>query len=249
MITQAQVNQLMRMNANNLPKEVLPNYQTIKSILDITTDVSELNDLGIEKDFNAFFSGYDKFVPAPKMTTTSTATKTAPKQVASKPATSSASKPTVSAKKGSLAERQAKARFTANTPSGNKTNADKILDKANLQSKVQELYELVKQNARFKNQIGEELTKYLKENVVRLGLGGLPIDYEIEKLKAKVKFYSNLLKNDKDDFKAIAKRLGLSFRDMGKNVQASLQKKGIAVKSATARTEKQKENDAWNWLK
>jgi hypothetical protein len=227
MITQAQVNQLMQMNANNLPKEVLPNFETIKSILEITNDVNELNDLGIEKDFTTFFKGYDKFVPAPKMTTSSTAKKAQAKPVA----------PTATTQQRASAKMQ-----------GNALSKEKAKQKQKqiLEVSVVEKYDLVKQNARFKNDIGEELTAYLKENVPRLGLGGLPIDYEIEQLKAKDKFYSNLLKGDSADFKAIAKRLGLTFTDRGAAARASAVKKGISKAQPKTKTDNK---SIWSWLK
>lgn len=318
MITQAQIKQFQAISPKGLPSYMMPNYETIKEMLDITTDADDLNALGVSEDFDVFFKEYRKTVAAPKMTTSSTAVKTTPKKqtngssnpfsegdyvkylnqvylvkaptqkgfinlyrndpkegsvnlgieekywddfkYANKESYQKSTQKTVTATKGTLADKQAKARATAKTPSGNNTNAQKMLDKSNLQKSVQEKYELVKQNARFKNQIGEELTNYLKENRPRLGLGGLPIDYEIEQLKAKDRFYTNLLKNDKDDFKAIAKRLGLTFKtvantatpsayrkkdDKGKPMQAM---KPTASKPDT-RTAKQKDNDAWNWLK
>lgn len=256
MITQAQIKQFQAISPNALPAYMMPNYQTIKEMLDITTDANDLNELGVGEDFDVFFTAYQKTVAAPKMTTSSTAVKqkaTSQKSTATK----ASNQPRAAKAKGNS---DSEKRAAAKTPTGNKTNANKMLIKANLEKDVSEKYILVKQNARFKNNIGEELTRYLKDNVVRLGLGGLPIDYEIEQLKAKDKFYTNLLKNDKEDFKAIAKRLGLTFKTVANSATPSAYRgkddKGKplpaqkAVKSnPDTRTAKQKDNDAWNWLK
>lgn len=258
MITQAQINQFQAISPNALPAYMMPNYETIKEMLAITTDANDLNELGVGEDFDVFFTAYKKTVTAPKMTTSSTAVKTAP----AKPAAQKQAKPAGStAQKDSLAEKQTKARASAKTPTNSLSKErQKQNEKRVLEISVADKYTLVKQNARFKNNIGEELTRYLKENVVRLGLGGLPIDYEIEQLKAKDKFYTNLLKNDKEDFKAIAKRLGLTFKAVANSATPSAYRKKDekgkplpaqkAVKSSPDnRTAKQKENDAWNWLK
>lgn len=263
MVTQQKINQFQSINPSMLNANLKEGYEFINQYLSFGDSIDSLNS---EKEFvgafDVFFKGYESTVSKPKMTTTSTAVKTAPKQAKSavqqsKPTGSTATKAKTIDPKG---QADSAKRAAAQTPSGNNTNAQKTLDRANLQKSVQEKYELVKQNARFKNQIGEELTNYLKTNVVRLGLGGLPIDYEIEQLKAKDKFYTNLLKNDRDDFKAIAKRLGLTFKTQSNMSTPSAYRKKdekgkpmpaqAAVKSKPDnRTAKQKDNDAWNWLK
>jgi hypothetical protein len=182
----------------------------------------------------------------------------APK-AASKPArkmsSSTASKPAVKAKaKPAAATKSKKAGSTSFTKERAKQNEKRILE-----IEVAKKYELVKQNARLKNNIGEELTKYLKENVVRLGLGGLPIDYEIEQLKAKNKFYTGILKNDNEDFKVIARRLGLSYRSGSLTATPKAFRKRdadgkyaaavVAKRKPETRTPKQRESDGWKWVK
>jgi hypothetical protein len=92
---------------------------------------------------------------------------------------------------------------------------------ANLLAKIElkraelvSLKQLVVSNAEFKERIGQEMNEHLK--IVGLaGLGNkktLPPELEIIQLNEKIKFYKNLIRGDKDDFKAIAKRIGLDFR-------------------------------------
>lgn len=83
--------------------------------------------------------------------------------------------------------------------------------------KRQELYELkqmVISNAKFKERIAEEMQSHLKE-VGLAGLGSVNSPTQemiLVDLNSKISFYKNLIRGDKDDFKAIAKRIGLDFR-------------------------------------
>jgi hypothetical protein len=194
--------------------------------------------------------------PAPK----------AASQPARKMSSSTASKPAQKAKVTAAEKRaenlmkEGKKRASAkNSVNSLSKERQKQNEKRILEIEVAKKYELVKQNARLKNNIGEELTKYLKENVVRLGLGGLPIDYEIEQLKAKNKFYSGILKNDNEDFKVIARRLGLSYRsgNLTATPKSFRKRDGdgkyaaavVAKRKPETRTPKQRDSDGWKWVK
>ncbi len=85
-----------------------------------------------------------------------------------------------------------------------KINEQKIQLKKELMMMVAK----VKENAKFKEKVAKELQQYLKQ--VNIGLGAIK-DEEFIKLKAKHKFYKNLLAGDTADFKAIAKRVGLTY--------------------------------------
>ena len=80
--------------------------------------------------------------------------------------------------------------------------------KQKLKEEIGQMFEQVKTNAKFKDKIATELSKYLEKN--QTGLGAAKDD-ELTKLKAKHKFYKKLLAGDTADFKLIAKRVGLSY--------------------------------------
>ena len=89
---------------------------------------------------------------------------------------------------------------------------------AKIEEKRQELANLqniVRSNAEFKEKIATEMQAHLHQ----VGLSGLGRkDDELtpnelmNRLNEKIKFYKNLIRGDKSDFQAIAKRIGLDFR-------------------------------------
>ncbi|MEA5425398.1 hypothetical protein [Arcicella lustrica] len=87
------------------------------------------------------------------------------------------------------------------------SDKNKLL-KQTLRDEIKQMLEQVKENSKFKDKIFLELSKYLQKN--QTGLGARKDD-ELTKLKARHKFYKNLLKGDTADFKAIAKKVGLSY--------------------------------------
>ena len=80
--------------------------------------------------------------------------------------------------------------------------------KIQLKKELLQMMAKVKENSKFKDKIAKELQQYVKQ--VNIGLGAIK-DEEFIKLKAKHKFYKNLLAGDTADFKAIAKRVGLTY--------------------------------------
>lgn len=83
-----------------------------------------------------------------------------------------------------------------------------------LKAQVASLKQQVVENAEFKQKIAASLRSYLQANKINIaGLAGNSPDAEqIAKLKLQKKFYENLLRGDRADFKAIAQRIGLSYR-------------------------------------
>lgn len=114
------------------------------------------------------------------------------------------------------------AKPAAKTKSNKKTEAEKEKEalakkevvKEKLEKEVKELLAKVKANAKLKDKIVSEVKIYLNAN----GLAGKPdkkpmtLDEKIKMLKHKKHFYTNILSGDKADFKAIGKRVGLSYR-------------------------------------
>ncbi|MDI9862608.1 hypothetical protein [Flectobacillus roseus] len=79
-----------------------------------------------------------------------------------------------------------------------------------LKQMVSTLKQQVIANAKFKEKLAGELKKHL--SLEQSSLSGSAIENEISVLKKQKTFYSNLLKGDKSDFKAIALRVGLDFK-------------------------------------
>lgn len=83
---------------------------------------------------------------------------------------------------------------------------------AQKRAELSELQSIVRSNSDFKEKIAEEMQAHLK-SVGLAGLGKqLTPELELVQLNQKITFYKNLIRGDKDDFKAIAKRVGLDFR-------------------------------------
>lgn len=95
-----------------------------------------------------------------------------------------------------------------------------------LKNEIRELKARVISHAELKEKIASELSKYLKSQPT--GLSGTDLENEILKLKKQKTFYSNLLKGDKADFKAIAQRVGLDYRKSTLKAKKTLA--GIAQK-------------------
>lgn len=86
---------------------------------------------------------------------------------------------------------------------------------AEKQTELKQLKETVIANSKFKEKLAEELAKHLKST----GLGEskqeafskLSLDEKIAFITKQIKFYKNLIKGDKADFKAIGKKIGYSY--------------------------------------
>ena len=113
----------------------------------------------------------------------------------------------------------AKPEKVASDKPSEKSDKNELL-KQTLRDEIRQMLEQLRSNSKFEKKIASELSKYLQKNQIGLGASK---DDELTKLKAKHKFYKKLLAGDTADFKAIAKRVGLSY-----TISKPRKKKGLS---------------------
>ena len=122
-------------------------------------------------------------------------------------------------KKTTVKKEVAKPEKVASEKPSEKSDKNELL-KQTLRDEIKQMLEQLRSNSKFEKKIASELSKYLQKNQIGLGASK---DDELTKLKAKHKFYKKLLAGDTADFKAIAKRVGLSY-----TISQPKKKKGLS---------------------
>lgn len=176
----------------DLMDEVLPYYGQDK-------DIDASVDFSLEK-LNEFFAKNAEKPEAPKKPSVTDVKKT--KEVKPKPA----SKP-----KAQKPEPKPKP-----APKPKVDKEAQLIEK--LKSDLATYKKQVVENAKFKDKIAAEMTRFVNSQKTLSGTDSV----EVARLKGQIKFYKNVLKGDTADFKAIAKRIGLDYRKSSVKAKATL---------------------------
>ncbi|MEA5402604.1 hypothetical protein VB776_06745 [Arcicella sp. DC2W] len=192
-------------DAKNLAKLDNVSQENYKILKDDTDNFTDFSIFDVVPDAEATLESWVKTVKA-TIKEVEKPVVVSPNSKASRPSVQKAQKPAKQETKSN--ESKPSKVIKTKAPKQSQLEKNEIL-KEQLREENKELIAKVKQNSKFKDKLSKELSEYLQKN--QMGLGAKSDDAELKQLRAKNKFYKNLLAGDKADFKAIARRVGYDY--------------------------------------
>lgn len=196
---------IKKFDTKNLAKLDKVSQENYKMLKEDTEDFTDFSIFDVVPDAAATLESWVKTVKA-TIKDFEKPVAVSPKAKVSRPSVQKAQKPAKQETKSD--ESKPSKVIKTKAPKQSQLEKNEIL-KEQLRDENKELIAKVKQNSKFKDKLSKELSEYLQKN--QMGLGAKSDDSELTQLRAKNKFYKNLLAGDKADFKAIARRVGYDY--------------------------------------